>query len=336
MDLIDRYLDSVRLFLPRAQRDDIAAELRDVLMTRCEEREAELGRPLTRAEREAVLKAFGHPLTVAARYGQQQYLIGPDLYPAYRFVVLLVLGALTLAAAIAGVVQTAAGVGDAFAGLGTAIKVVWEGAFVVIGAVTFTFAALQRTGVGRRMLEEWSVAELPHLSLPRRRRERWYQPLAGIVVQIIFLLWWVGLIRGWPPAIPVKPSGMLHLAFAPQLQDLYFPVLALAAGAIAVNGLKLAGRETRAIALTLDMVLQGAIVAVAGLALHAGHWIVMTGDGVPATAVAAAGYGVDIGAKVTLIVLICVGVLAVALDAWRLFRPEPQEAPEPRHAANGA
>ena len=38
MDLIDRYLDAVRLLLPLDQRDDIAAELRDVLMTRREEK----------------------------------------------------------------------------------------------------------------------------------------------------------------------------------------------------------------------------------------------------------------------------------------------------------
>ncbi|HLY78570.1 MAG TPA: hypothetical protein VKQ70_04305 [Caulobacteraceae bacterium] len=335
MDLLERYLDTVRLFLPLAQRDDIAAELRDVLLTRCEEREAELGRPLNRAEQEAVLKGFGHPLVVAARYGRQQYLIGPDLYPAYRFVVLLVLGVLAFSAAVAGGVQTAAGIGGAFAGLGTALKIIWEGAFVAIGAVTFTFAALQRTGVGQRMLRDWSVAELPHLSL-RRRRERWFEPLAGMVVLTIVLLWWVGLIQGWPPAIPVKPGGVIHLAFAPQLHDLYFPVLALLAGGIAVDGLKLAGRETRAIALSLDIVLQAAMIAVVGLALHAGHWVVVTGEGVPAQALAATGYGVEIGAKVTLIVWICAGVLAVVLNAWRLLRPEPEKGPQARHAANGA
>ena len=335
MDLIDRYLDTVRLFLPRDQRDDIAAELRDVLMTRREEKEAELGRPLTRKDDEALLHEYGHPLVVAARYGRQQYLIGPDLYPAYRFVVLLALGALTMAASIAGLVQTVAGIGDPFAGLGTAVKVIWEGAFVVIGAVTFTFAALQRTGVGQRMLQDWSASELPHLSL-RRRRERWFEPLAGMVVLTVVLLWWVGLIRNWPPAIPVEPGGVIHLAFAPQLQGLYFPVLALIAGGIAVNGLKIAGRETRTIALTLDIVLQAAMFGVLGVALHAGHWVVVTGQGVPAQALASTGYGVDIGAKVTLILWIGVSVLAVALNAWRLLRPEPQKRPEARHAANGA
>ena len=70
MDLIDRYLDTVRLFLPRDQRDDITAELRDVLMTRARgEARPTLGRPLTRKEDEELLRDFGHPLVVAARYG---------------------------------------------------------------------------------------------------------------------------------------------------------------------------------------------------------------------------------------------------------------------------
>ena len=40
MDLIDRYLDTVRLLLPGGQRNDIIAELRDLLMSRREEQEA--------------------------------------------------------------------------------------------------------------------------------------------------------------------------------------------------------------------------------------------------------------------------------------------------------
>ena len=70
MDLIDRYLSAVSFLLPKDQREDITAELRDALMTRREEKEAEVGRPLTRDEDAALLRAFGHPLDVAARFGR--------------------------------------------------------------------------------------------------------------------------------------------------------------------------------------------------------------------------------------------------------------------------
>jgi hypothetical protein len=43
MDVVEGYLRAVAALLPRAQRDDIVAELRDVILNRIEEREAGLG-----------------------------------------------------------------------------------------------------------------------------------------------------------------------------------------------------------------------------------------------------------------------------------------------------
>ncbi|HEX3916892.1 MAG TPA: hypothetical protein VHW60_06100 [Caulobacteraceae bacterium] len=331
MDLIERYLDAVRFFLSRAQRDDILDELRDLLMTRREAREAELGRPLNRMEDEALLQAFGHPLAVAARYGAQQYLIGPELYPIYAFVVKVVLACVALGAVIAGIVGAA--IGGLGHGVGVTMSVIWTGLFVSVGAVTVVFATAQRTGAGRRMLSRWSVADLPSLTRRRRRKSQpqWYENVAGIVVQTIFILWWVGLIQLWRPDIPVTGGGTLHFAFAPALQVLYYPVLAAAAGAIAVNGLKLAS-ETRPIGHVLDMMVQVALVALAGYALHTTPQVLVTGVGLPPLVAAKVAYGVGIGAEVTLIVIICSAVLSLGLDGWRLFRALPTT----RRATNGA
>jgi hypothetical protein len=58
----------IRWNLPRAAKaDDIAAELRDVIASRIEDREESLGRPLAEKEVSALLREFGHPLVVAAR-----------------------------------------------------------------------------------------------------------------------------------------------------------------------------------------------------------------------------------------------------------------------------
>ena len=268
MDLIDRYLDTVRLFLPRDQRDDITAELRDVLLTRREEREAALGRPLSRKEDEAMLHDYGHPLIVAARYRPAQYLIGPELYPIYAFVVMIVLAAVGLSAAITGVVATSISGGEPAHGLGAALSVAWTGGFASIGAVTAIFAVLQRTGASERIALDWSIRDLPRITR-RRPRQPWLEHAAAIAFLILFLFWWVGLVRVWTPDIPLEGGGALHFAFAPALQGLYLPVLALAAGAIAVHALMLAGREVRSVALALDAVRQAALAGVAGLALHA-------------------------------------------------------------------
>jgi hypothetical protein len=331
MDLIDRYLDAVRLFLPRGQRDDIAAELRDALMTRREEREAELGRPLTRKEDEALLHDYGHPLIVAARYGRQQYLIGPDLYPVYAFVVAIVLASIALAAAITGVVAATVASGDPGRGLGAALGVAWTGAFNGVGAVTVMFAILQWTGASRRITLDWSVRDLPRITR-RRPRQPWFERVAGIVFLTLFCFWWVGLIRLWPPEIPLKTGGVLHFAFAPALHGFYLPVLALAAGGIAVDAWMLAGREARFVARALDAVLQAALAIVAALALHAGHWVAVAGVGVSGAVLAKVEYGVEIGAEVTLIVIVCVALGRLGFALWRLARPDA----EARAAANRA
>ncbi|RYD85726.1 MAG: hypothetical protein EOP61_38590, partial [Sphingomonadales bacterium] len=72
MDLIERYLGAVRWNLPAGKTDDILAELREVIESRIEDREEALGRSLDRNEISALLKEFGHPITVAGGYHDQR------------------------------------------------------------------------------------------------------------------------------------------------------------------------------------------------------------------------------------------------------------------------
>lgn len=90
MTLIDRYVRAVGDNLPRAQRDDILQELTDSLHSRFEDEEATRGRPLADDEQVAILRSYGHPMAVAARYrGDERSvtfgrrLIGPELFPTY-------------------------------------------------------------------------------------------------------------------------------------------------------------------------------------------------------------------------------------------------------------
>ena len=85
MDLFDRYLSAVRANLPAAQADDIVAEIGDDLQSQADEREAQLGRALTDDDAVAILRAYGNPRIVAARYAQHQALIGPALLPFYWY-----------------------------------------------------------------------------------------------------------------------------------------------------------------------------------------------------------------------------------------------------------
>jgi len=65
MELIDRYLQAVKFWLPKAQKQDIIAELSEDIRSQVEEKEAELGRKLNDAEVEAILIQRGSPIVVA-------------------------------------------------------------------------------------------------------------------------------------------------------------------------------------------------------------------------------------------------------------------------------
>ncbi|MBN2321982.1 MAG: hypothetical protein JXR49_23095 [Acidobacteria bacterium] len=96
MKLLEKYLKSVRMYLPREQTEDIINELSENLLSKMEDKEAELGRSLTELEQEAILREHGEPMVVAGRYGAShrcvafgRQLIGPALYPIYILVLWL-------------------------------------------------------------------------------------------------------------------------------------------------------------------------------------------------------------------------------------------------------
>jgi hypothetical protein len=72
MALVDRYLQAVKFWLSGNQKDDIIAELSEDLRSQIEEKETELGRKLTDAEVEPILKRCGSPMAVAERYMPQR------------------------------------------------------------------------------------------------------------------------------------------------------------------------------------------------------------------------------------------------------------------------
>src|ERR1700688_2468214 len=92
MELVERYLHAIRLWLPLgAPRDDILRELSEDIQSEVDERRG--SRPaIDESEVASILKAHGHPMAVAARFVRCDALVGPALYPMLRLVLRIVLG----------------------------------------------------------------------------------------------------------------------------------------------------------------------------------------------------------------------------------------------------
>jgi hypothetical protein len=161
MTLTEKYLKAVAAQLPAAGREDVIAELRDALMSRMEEREAALGRPLTEAEEEAVLREMGHPLAVAARFGAgPHHVVGPELYPWWLFGVKTALTVLAIITAIGAVVRVLVGEVDGAQAFGQAIHgLLWSG-LMIVGVATVAGFIIERMKDKPAFLTEWRARDL--------------------------------------------------------------------------------------------------------------------------------------------------------------------------------
>lgn len=275
MDLIDQYLRAVAALLPRAQRDDITAELRDIILSRIEAREAALGRPLSDDEIEEELRAVGHPILVAARYRQEpQHLVGPSLYPYWLFAVKIAVTIQVIASLAALVLHTLGGQDFGYS-LGQAIAHTLSGSITLIGIATVVAWAVERGKVHVAYLQDWRVRDLKVLEYagwgfsdlwthvrqaqrPRAAAAPAMRPHAfrssplgkamfGVTFGAVFLLWWVGVI---PLTILAPADGLRRLGAnfgtvaGMNLGDLhamvFWPVLLFSAALIAQGALTLA------------------------------------------------------------------------------------------------
>ena len=190
MELLERYLQEVRRYLPRDEQDDLIAEISDDLQTQIEARESELGRALTSDEEVALIKAYGHPRVVGARYQPQRYLIGPELFPFWWYTVKIVL-ICVLALELVGITIAALVSTTPFSDFAQGVAVMWSSIFWVFGVVTVAFAVIERYGASQTVLsragvDRWNPRILPNVPSDEVSRPR---SLWEAFVNIAALLW---------------------------------------------------------------------------------------------------------------------------------------------------
>ncbi|MGH9773440.1 MAG: hypothetical protein ACRD50_00655 [Candidatus Acidiferrales bacterium] len=247
MDLLGRYLQAVRFWLPRAKQDDIVAELSEDIRSQIEEREKKLGSKLSEAEIGELLKKRGRPMLVANQFLPQQSLIGPVLFPIYKFVLKIVILFYLLPIAILfhlvpwllawrgfmsydTVSRSMHSVGDSLAGTWESF---WVAALIAVGVVTIVFAVLERMQVQNKLLEDWDPSKLRPVRDPNRIPRA--SSIVELGVNVVFVGWWVNGM--WSQTI-FEHSGV-RIVFGPVWQYFFWAFLLLALGNIALAAVNL-------------------------------------------------------------------------------------------------
>ena len=233
MDMVERYLEAVGAQLSVEEREDIVAELRDLILSRFEAREETLGRPLTDDEREAILREIGHPLVVAARYRKgPDSLIGPELFPYWLYGAKAGLLVLLAVAGIGLFIRLISGTTDVGQDIAHAFHGVFSSGLTLLGALTLAGAIMEHYGIRPKWLTNWRVRDLSAFQLSdpgqwgaaasgsRKARETWTprlvrtRPPAGEAIATISspACWTTRDMRSAsPPTLtrPWKRSGRL-------------------------------------------------------------------------------------------------------------------------------
>jgi hypothetical protein len=206
MELLDRYLQAVKRHLPWERQDDIIAELGANLEAQLEDKEAELGRPLTKEEAEQWLKQMGSPIQVAARYQRQQYLIGPALFPTYWYVLRLAFFWITTVYVIARVITVAAQGSsvEAYAGIAFGLPWIW---LVNAAIITLVFAVIELSAprfpekfskfgplagsMAGPLNARWSPLDLPPVGAVDGENKPWSfaKAMAEVIFGCLFFAW---------------------------------------------------------------------------------------------------------------------------------------------------
>jgi hypothetical protein len=165
MNLIDKYIAEVGKHLPRRNRADIEAEIRSTLEDMLEER-TQGSSPADDATVMAVLKEYGAPSQVAAKYKTHQYLIGPRLFPIFEKVVKIVL-AVVAGASLIGLAASLAQSGltgpEFVSAIGKWIGGLFTGLIAAFGNIVIVFAIIERTKAAdefEKEVDEWDPKEL--------------------------------------------------------------------------------------------------------------------------------------------------------------------------------
>jgi hypothetical protein len=182
-------------------KKDIENELRTLIYDMLESKTH--GNNATKEDIHAVLKELGNPTELAEKYRDtSRYLISPEIFPLYLFILKIVIGATLLGLCIASVLELITSsshiwynyignwIGDMIGSVGMAFA-----------SVTIIFAVLEWKGVNlKELIPNWEVEELPPIPV-KEAIISIGEPIAGIIFTII---------------------GMVIFISAPQIMGAYY------------------------------------------------------------------------------------------------------------------
>ena len=183
-DLIDAYITDVAAQLPRKQRNDVAFELRALLLEQLQDQADAAGRSADAAMALELVRAFGRPADVAARYRPSLTIIDPADGHSFLRACVIGLGLIWLAGLLLCLRQPIHSGSDAISALGqwwvgTVIPSLWWPGLLVVNFGLASWARQRKPGTG-----QWHPRQAPGM---HANRTAMALALVGMACGLFFL-----------------------------------------------------------------------------------------------------------------------------------------------------
>jgi hypothetical protein len=189
MEITDRYIYAVIKRLPQKQREDIEKELRSLIEDMANERCR--NNPPQKSDIESILNELGNPAKLASKYrDDKNYLIGPELFDTYLFILKIVMAAVVLGAGLGKAIELLVNPPvNIVQGIAELITAIISGAFQGFTWVTVIFAVNERFAYHKitdLKKNEWSISDLPEIP----KKEELIKPV-DVIISIIFTVFFI-------------------------------------------------------------------------------------------------------------------------------------------------
>ncbi|MBI9107850.1 MAG: hypothetical protein JEZ04_13970 [Spirochaetales bacterium] len=230
-ELLERYLAAAGKYLPIKNRTDISREIESLILDICEERWPEM--EVDQQKMESVLVELGKPSKLAAKYKTEVLLIGPELIPVFKLVLMIVCTVTSIVSLstffIGSSPMTAGEIAAYFIEL-------FNSLFGVVGFIFIIFVILERIipnkGEFNPLDQSWNIKDLPDIKekIPSK---------AEIITGIFFSIIAIIALNVFTDYIGIYSFGSEGMNFLPILAPELIQLLPLFSLRIAIGAMTL-------------------------------------------------------------------------------------------------
>lgn len=275
MNIVENYLTQVEEYLASDNDTDVLQELESAIYDAIEEREAEQGRPLANAELASVLRKFGAPIDVAAKYARQQYLIGPTLFPVFRHSLKVMLGIVAILQCLNTLLHLASGE-VSYLSITALLQVIFTSSVWGFAALVVIFAAVEKYQIPSPLVTpSWDPLKMTAMRQSKGDRKDAATTIISDTVMLILWNLWVG------PGITAGATiGQITIVLPNVYSLLFWPVNGLLLMSLLLNAWQLLSNSCNKVRISAAIALDSSALVVVAMLLASTDQLLISSDNI--------------------------------------------------------